>query len=62
MEKKELLESIMVESLGLFKALFGFSLKKVPKSIDEHNIMATIKIRLDKINRLYKEVEEVFPW
>ena len=49
MEKKELLESIMVESLAMFKALFAFSLNKKPKAIDKHNVMATIKIRLETI-------------
>jgi hypothetical protein len=62
MEKKELLEHAMVETLGLFKDLFAFFLKKEPKSIDNNNIMALVKIRLDTINKLYKEVEEVFPW
>jgi hypothetical protein len=62
MERKDKLEQAMVEALGLFKDLFAFFLKKEPKSIDKHNIMAKVKIRLDTINELYKEVEEVFPW
>ena len=62
MERKDKLEHAMIETLGLFKDLFAFFLKKEPDLMEKHNIMATVKIRLDTINKLYKEVEEVFPW